>query len=172
MHFLSRRANLDQKRYNLTIFHSSIVQKISFFEYLQGFLSFETLKIESSSSQRFQIGLQGGMKFVINLLKEIRGLSKMKQQGFPESILINSLEYMYQAMKETPRGSLYNTDYVSFMIDQNINEARTFLNSIVQDSSSPQRAIELASKIIFQFSLARTNVEDILVTANILDRDL
>lgn len=96
----------------------------------------------------------------------------MKQQGFPESILINSLEYMYQAMKETPRGSLYNTDYVSFMIDQNINEARTFLNSIVQDSSSPQRAIELASKIIFQFSLARTNVEDILVTANILDRDL
>lgn len=56
---------------------------------------------------------------------------------------------MYQAMKETPRGSLYNTDYVSFMIDQNINEARTFLNSIVQDSSSPQRAIELASKIIF-----------------------
>jgi hypothetical protein len=56
------------------------------------------------------------------------------------------------------------------MIDQNINEARSFLNSIVQDASSPQRAIELASKIIFQFSLARTNVEDILVTASILDR--
>jgi hypothetical protein len=112
------------------------------------------------------------MKFVINLLKEIRELSKMKQQGFPESILINSLEYMYQAMKETPKGSLYNTDHLSFMIDQNINEARSFLNSIVQDSSSPQRAIELASKIIFQFSLARSNVEDILVTASILDRDL
>ena len=57
------------------------------------------------------------MKFVINLLKEIRQLSKMKQQGFPETILINSLEYMYQAMKETPKGSLYNTDHVSFMID-------------------------------------------------------
>ena len=96
----------------------------------------------------------------------------MKQQGFPDSILINSLEYMYQAMKDTPKGSLYNTDHVSFMIDQNINEARSFLNSIVQDSSSPPRAIELASKIIFQFSLARTNVEDILVTASILDRDL
>ena len=75
-------------------------------------------------------------------------------------------------MKETPKGSLYNTDHVSFMIDQNINEARSFLNSIINDPSSPVRAIELASKIIFQFSLARTNVEDILITANILDKDL
>lgn len=112
------------------------------------------------------------MKFVINLMKEIRELTKVKESGFPESMLINSLEYMYQAMKETPKGSLYNTDHVSFMIDQNINEARTFLNSIVHDESSPTRAIELASKIIFQFSQARTNVEDILVTANILDKDI
>lgn len=52
-------------------------------------------------------------------------------------------------MKETPKGSLYNTDHVSFMIDQNINEARAFLNSVVNDASSPIRAIELASKIIF-----------------------
>jgi hypothetical protein len=52
-------------------------------------------------------------------------------------------------MKETPKGSLYNTDHVSFMIDQNINEARSFLVAIVQDATSPVRAIELASKIIF-----------------------
>jgi hypothetical protein len=53
-------------------------KKISFFEYLKGFLANETSKIDSSS-QRLYVGLQGGMKFVINLLKEIRELSKMKQ---------------------------------------------------------------------------------------------
>lgn len=40
-------------------------------------------------------GLQGGMKFVINLMKEIRELTKVKESGFPESMLINSLEYMH-----------------------------------------------------------------------------
>jgi hypothetical protein len=60
------------------IFHSKLIQKISFFEYLKGFLANETSKIDSSS-QRLYVGLQGGMKFVINLLKEIRELSKMKQ---------------------------------------------------------------------------------------------
>ena len=57
------------------------------------------------------------MKLFIDLLKDKRELSKMKQQGFPETSLINSLEYMYQAMKEIPKGSLYNTDIVSIMID-------------------------------------------------------
>jgi hypothetical protein len=50
-------------------------------------------------------------------MKEIRDLSKLKNNGFPDSMLVNTLEYLFQTMKEIPEGSLYNTDHVSFMID-------------------------------------------------------
>lgn len=94
----------------------------------------------ADQSRRMLAGLEGGFKFVINLLKEIRELTKVKQSGFPERMLINSLEYMYQTLKGIERGTLYNVDQVSFMLDANLSEARTFLMSVLNDSSSPKRA--------------------------------
>jgi len=46
-------------------------------------------------SKRLMAGFEGGFKFVINLLREIHSLTKIKGSGFPESILINTLEYFY-----------------------------------------------------------------------------
>ena len=55
----------------------------------------------------------------------------MPGSGFPAEMLVNSLEYLYQSLRHTEAGSLYNTDKLSFMIDSNLNEARTFLLSII-----------------------------------------
>jgi hypothetical protein len=46
-------------------------------------------------SKRLMAGFEGGFKFVINLLREIHSLTKIKGSGFPESMLINTLEYFY-----------------------------------------------------------------------------
>jgi hypothetical protein len=82
-------------------------------------------------------------------LKEIRELTKSKQTGIPQSMLVNSLEYLYQSLKQTEPGSLYNVDQLSFMIDSNLSEARSLLVSIVKDLESPVRAVELSAKLIF-----------------------
>jgi hypothetical protein len=58
------------------------------------------------------------------------------------------------------------------MIDSNLNDARTFLVSIIEDQNAgtPQRAIELAFKIIFLLGVVRSNVEDLLLVATLLDK--
>jgi hypothetical protein len=50
-------------------------------------------------SGRMLACLDGGFKFVINLLREIRELTNQKQFIFPERMLVNSLEYLYQSVK-------------------------------------------------------------------------
>jgi len=67
-------------------------------------------------------------------------------------------------------GSLYGTDKVSFMIDANLNDARQFLVSIIEDMQSADRAVELAYKIILLMGIARSNVEDLLVVATLLEK--
>jgi len=64
---------------------------------------------------------------------------------------------------------LFNGDQTCFIIDANLNEARTFLISIIEDSSSSAKAIELASKIILLLGLARSNIEDYLIAAKLLE---
>lgn len=87
-------------------------------------------------------------------------------------MLVNSLEYLYQSLRHTEAGSLYNTDKLSFMIDSNLNEARTFLLSIIQDGEgSPKRALELSAKLILLIAIARSNVEDLLIVISLLDKD-
>ena len=61
---------------------------------------------------------------------------------------------------------------MSFMLDANLNEARAFLLSVIDDSKSPPRAIDLAGKTIFLLGMARSCVEDLLLTASHLDKDL
>jgi hypothetical protein len=89
-----------------------------------------------------------GFKFVLNLLREIKSLTAVKGSGFPETMLINTLEYLYQSVKSIERGSLYNVDQMSFMLDANLNEARSFLLTVVEDPTSSPRALELAAKSI------------------------
>lgn len=54
------------------------------------------------------------------------------------------------------------------MIDQNLNDARTFLVSIILDKTSDARTRELSMKLIFLLGLARSNVEDFLIVAQLL----
>ena len=56
------------------------------------------------------------------------------------------------------------------MIDSNLNDARAFLVSIIEDKNSAPRAIELGYKIIFLLGLVRSNVEDFLIVATLLDK--
>lgn len=85
-------------------------------------------------------------------------------------MLINSLEYLYQTLRTSEPGSLYSTDKLSFMIDANLNDARTFLVSLIEDMSSSDRAVELAYKIILLIGIARSNIEDLLIVATLLDK--
>jgi hypothetical protein len=79
-----------------------------------------------------QVGLESGFKFSLSLLKEIKSINK--------DILVNSLEYLYQTLRYSKPGSLHGTDKLSFTIDSNLNDARTFLLSIIKDSEALPRA--------------------------------
>ena len=54
------------------------------------------------------------------------------------------------------------------MIDSNLNDARSFLVTIIEDKSSVPRAVELAFKIIFLLGIVRSNVEDLLIVSTLL----
>jgi hypothetical protein len=109
-----------------------------------------------------QVGLESGFKFSLSLLKEIRAINK--------DMLVNSLEYLYQTLRYAEPGSLYSTDKLSFMIDSNLNDARSFLVGIIEEKGSIPRAIELAFKIILLLGIVRSNVEDFLLVATLLDK--
>jgi hypothetical protein len=106
--------------------------------------------------------LESGFKFSLSLLKEIKQINK--------DMLVNSLEYLYQTLRYAEPGSLYSTDKLSFMIDSNLNDARSFLVSIIEDQNSNKRATELAFKIIFLLGQVRSNVEDLLLVATLLGK--
>jgi hypothetical protein len=56
------------------------------------------------------------------------------------------------------------------MIDSNLNDARSFLVNIIEDEKSALRAVELALKIILLLGHVRSNVEDLLMVATLLDK--
>jgi hypothetical protein len=118
-------------------------------------------------SPRIQVGLESGFKFSLSLLKEIRNINK--------DMLVNSLEYLYQTLRYAEPGSLYSTDKLSFMIDSNLNDARSFLVSLIEEGLAAngggnKRATELAFKILLLLGIVRSNVEDLLMAATLLDR--
>jgi len=107
------------------------------------------------------VGLESGFKFSLSLLKEIQSINK--------DMLVNSLEYLYQTLRNAEPGSLYSTDKLSFMIDSNLNDARDFLVSIITQGTSSKRGIELAFKILLLLGIVRSNVEDLLIVATLLE---
>ena len=109
-----------------------------------------------------QVGLESGFKFSLSLLKEIKSINK--------DMLVNSLEYLYQTLRFAEAGSLYSTDKLSFMIDSNLNDARGFLVSIIEDKNSVKRAVELSFKILVHLGVVRSNVEDLLLVSTLLDK--
>ena len=116
---------------------------------------------------RVQVGLESGFKFSLSLLKEIRNINK--------DMLVNSLEYLYQTLRYAEPGSLYSTDKLSFMIDSNLNDARSFLVSLIEEGLAAEgkgnkRATELAFKILLLLGIVRSNVEDLLMVATFMDR--
>lgn len=52
-----------------------------------------------------------------------------------------------------------------------MNEARAFLLSLIKDKSSSQRIVELSYKIILLIGIARSNVEDLLLVASLLQNN-
>jgi hypothetical protein len=142
-------------------------KKTNFFEYVQRFLNESGEIGDKSVTPRIQVGLESGFKFSLSLLKEIRNVNK--------DMLVNSLEYLYQTLIYAEPGSLYSTDKLSFMIDSNLNDARSFLVSLIEEgianaSGSNKRATELSFKILLLLGIVRSNVEDLLMAATLLDR--
>ena len=103
-------------------------KKTNFFEYIQRFLNESGDLGDKSITPRIQVGLESGFKFSLSLLKEIRNINK--------DMLVNSLEYLYQTLRYAEPGSLYSTDKLSFMIDSNLNDARSFLVSLIEEGIS------------------------------------
>lgn len=126
-------------------------------------------KPPADPSERMVAGFESGFQFVINLLKEIKSLTQIKGSGFPESMLINSLQFLHESVRKLKMGSLHNQDQLSFMLDANLNEARSFLLSITDDPASSSAAVQLAAKTIFLLGLARSSVEDLLLTMKNLE---
>ena len=56
------------------------------------------------------------------------------------------------------------------MIDSNLNDARNFLVTVIEDKDSTKRAVELAFKIILLLGVVRANVEDFLIVSTLLDK--
>jgi hypothetical protein len=113
-------------------------------------------------NQRVHVGLESGFKFSLSLLKEIKSINK--------DMLSNSLEYLYQTLRQAQPGSLYSTDKISFMIDSNLNDARAFMVGIIEDKTSSPRSVELAFKIILLLGIVRSNVEDYLLVVSLLEK--
>jgi arginine repressor len=60
------------------------------------------------------------------------------------------------------------------MIDSNLNDARSFLVSLIEEGlvegGNKKRATELAFKILLLLGIVRSNVEDLLMAATLMDR--
>lgn len=56
------------------------------------------------------------------------------------------------------------------MLDHNLNDAREFLIGIIKDQNNPKRTIELSFKILMILGQVRSNVEDLLIVATLLEK--
>lgn len=64
---------------------------------------------------------------------------------------------------------MHNVDQLSITLDVNLNEARSFLLSVAHDPASPAEAVSLAARTIFLLGLARSNIEDLLLSLATLE---
>ena len=131
-----------------------------FFDFVRRF--FEEKDTTEDRSEAVQIGLSGGFKFSIHLLREIRVMSP--------KILHSSLEYMYQNIRSASPMSLYGIDKTFFVADQSMNEARGFLQEIFEDSNQQKETRELALRLIVVVGVLRANSEDYILAINLMEK--
>jgi hypothetical protein len=77
-------------------------------------------------------------------------------------MILPALEQVYVTLKEAAPGSLYGTDKLSFMIDQNLNEFVSFLTTIVDKYKTSKLSI-IAVRLILQVAKVRSNPEDYII---------
>ena len=89
----------------------------------------------------------------------------------PSSPLIKtSLSYLYQNFRNASPLSLYGVDKTFFVMDQSINECRSFLTTIVHNPSSDEETIELALKMLLVIGVMRGSVEDLISGLNLIEK--
>ena len=78
---------------------------------------------------------------------------------------------MYENLRNASPGALYGVSKTFFVSDQCINEAREFLNSILEDSGQTDIKIkEIALRLILVIGIMRANVEDFVLAINIMEK--
>jgi len=79
------------------------------------------------------------------------------------ALLTKSLEHVLQTLKQVEPGTFHSSDRTSFVLDASLNDARAFLLELASESSTDQRVVVLAYKVLLMLGLARSSVEDLLV---------
>jgi hypothetical protein len=152
--------------------------KKEFFDYIASFLNIpkddatkpaRAERRQSVQEARTQIGLDAGLKFSMNLLRELGKTSP--------SLLASSLRSLLDSLAEYRPGALYSaTDRMGYQLDENLNQAREFLVKIIGEVAAKAKALTAEQKdlvavsvqLIFALAIIRSNVEDYLTVLAIL----
>ena len=128
----------------------------------------DTLPRTSVADTRSQLSLDTGLKFSMNILRE---LGKVNRE-----LMTSSLQCLLDTLKQYRPGSLYSTqDRMAYQLDENLNEARDFLVDEIdqilshQNPMSNKEFIKVAVKIILMLGITRSNIEDYLIVLKLLD---
>jgi hypothetical protein len=106
-----------------------------------------------------------GLRFSLAILQEIDKVSV--------EILASALQHLYEALSESPAGSLYGNDVLAFQQDTALDEAREFLVRLIGNRSQyPKKMVELCMKILLRPGIVRSNVEDFLIVSKLLNGDV
>jgi hypothetical protein len=79
-----------------------------------------------------------------------------------EAMILPALEQVYVTLKEAAAGSLYGTDKLAFMIDQNLNEFVSFLSALIGKETSSKLST-IAIRLILQVAKVRSSPEDYII---------
>ena len=94
------------------------------------------------------VGIESMFTLSLSLLREVGKLSK--------NGLRDSLEFLYDSLQRAKHGSLFANDKLSFMIDRNLNEVRSFLVGVITDDKESDESLkELCLKILLRLGIMR-----------------
>jgi hypothetical protein len=154
----------------------------SFQDYIKKFLNEEWLENDQDeSSERAFVGFQTGFSFIMLVLKEMGQMNN-------GSLLINSLQHLYNILRDINKGALIHKadKRMNMALDVHLNEARNFLidliaanedskkkvtlvhPSILDNQENAKRIVLLAHKILLLIGIGRSSVEDLLILCSIL----
>lgn len=118
---------------------------------------------------RTQIGLDTGLKFSMNLLRELGKTNP--------AVLTSSLHSLLDSLAAYRPGALYSaTDRMGYQLDENLNQARELLVEIIGEVTAKAKGltaeqkdlVSVSIRLIFALGIIRSNVEDHLTVLAIL----